>query len=256
MPHTFFAENWLASRVASRMIAVSRAVGEALIRRGTPARKLAVIYNGVVTARLDVPVAPAAIAEWRERIGWEPERRTVGIVARLKDQEVVLRALDRVRTPVRLVLAGVAPAERFRSLSAAVPERHVVVHVPFSPDIRPLYELLDLVLLPSRMEGLSQGLLEAMALGKPVIASAAAGNLELITNDADGRLVPPLEPEAWADAIDRLLGDRALTQRLGVNARDTARRRFTLDRTVAQTLDLYRSVVGKAKFPPVPTSGR
>jgi glycosyltransferase involved in cell wall biosynthesis len=103
------------------------------------------------------------------------------------------------------------------------------------------------------MEGFSQGLLEAMALGKPVIASAATGNLELITDDVDGRLVAPLDPAAWAAAIDQLLGDATLAHRLGANGRDTARHRFSLDHTVARTLDLYRSVVGEAKFLGVPS---
>jgi glycosyltransferase involved in cell wall biosynthesis len=243
MPRTHFVENWVTSRCAARMIAVSQAVGNALLRRGTSSRKLVVIHNGVVTARLDVPVPAEVVREWRERIAWEPTRRVVGIVARRKEQEVVIHALDHVRTPVRLVLAGVEAAGRLSSLIAAVPRRHVVVCLPFSSDVRPLYELLDLVLLPSRMEGLSQGLLEAMALGKPVIASASAGNLEVVTDDVDGRLVSPADPHAWAAAIERVLGDAALAHRLGANARDTARQRFTLDRTVARTLDLYRSVV-------------
>jgi glycosyltransferase involved in cell wall biosynthesis len=248
IPRTFFLENWVTSRCAARMIAVSRAVGDALVRRGTPSRKLAVIYNGLVAARLDVPVPASALDQWRERIGWEPHHRTIGIVARLKDHEVVLRALERVQTPVRLVLAGVEPLGRLLSLAATVPARHAVVTIPFTPDIRPLYELLELVLLPSRMEGLSQGLLEAMALGKPVIASSASGNVELVTDDVDGRLVPPDSPEAWAVAIEAMLRDATLARRLGANARDTARHRFTMEHTVTHTLELYRAVLGDAKF--------
>jgi glycosyltransferase involved in cell wall biosynthesis len=109
--------------------------------------------------------------------------------------------------------------------------------------VRPLYDLLELVLLPSRSEGLSQALLEGMALGKPVIASAAGGNLEVITNDADGRLVAPLEPAAWAHAIEELLVSPTLAHRLGVAARGAARDRYALEHTVSRTADLYRSLV-------------
>jgi L-malate glycosyltransferase len=222
MPRTMLIENWVTSRLADRTVAVSRAVAEALIRRGTPRGKVAVVHNGVVTSRIDAPVAPAAVDRWRARIGWEPGRRTVGIVSRRKDQHVVLRALDRVVTPVRLVLAGVDPGGRLESLLARVPPRHDVVCLAFDPDVRPLYELLDLVLLPSRMEGLSQSVLEAMALGKPVAVSAAAGNLELVTDEMDGLLVPPLDPAAWATAIDRILTDPTLAGRLGRTAATTA----------------------------------
>jgi len=243
MPRTFPLENWIVSRVAARVIAVSRAVGEALIRRGTPRRKLVVIPNGLIESRVDLPVEPAAVETWRQRLGSEPGRRTVGIVSRLKDQAVVLRALETVRTPVRLALIGVGPAELPSALLARVPRRHAVVAVPFVSDVRPAYDLLELVLLPSSMEGLSQALLEAMALGKPVIASAAAGNLDLVTDAVDGRLVSPDDPAAWAAAIDQLLADPDIASRLGACARRTARETFALTRTVERTRDLYHAIL-------------
>jgi glycosyltransferase involved in cell wall biosynthesis len=243
MPHTFPLENWIMSRVATRVIAVSRAVGEALIRRGTPRRKLTIIPNGLVTDRIDRAVDIESREEWRRRIGWEPSRRVVGVVSRPKDQAVVVRALESVQTPLRLVLAGVDPASPIGNLGRRAPDRHSVVCLPFCPEVRPLYDLLELVLLPSRSEGLSQALLEAMALGKPVIASAAGGNLEVITNGVDGRLVPPLEPAGWAHAVEELLNEPGLADRLGAAARGAARDRYALEHTVSRTAELYRSVV-------------
>lgn len=243
MPRSVFLENWLASRAAARVVAVSHAVARALRRRGTPARKLVVIHNGLVTGRVDVPVDPAELERWRERIGWTPERRTVGILARPKDQGVVLEALARVRTPVRLVLAGIEPGSALAARARAVRPPHAVVCLPFTPDVRPLYDLLEVVLLPSRAEGLSQSLLEAMALAKPVIASDAAGNPEVVTGGADGLIVPPLDHAAWAAALERLLADAGLSRRLGIAARHTARETFALEHTVRRTLALYRTIV-------------
>jgi glycosyltransferase involved in cell wall biosynthesis len=243
MPQTLFVANWVTSRVAARMVAVSQAVGEALVRRGTPRRKLVVIPNGLITERIDVMVSEESLAWWRERIGWEPSRRTIGIVARPKDQMVVLRALEQVETPVRLVLAGVDPASEIGRQARTVSEPHLVVCVPFTPEIRPLYDLLELVLLPSRSEGLSQALLEAMALGKPVIASAATGNLDVITDGADGRLVPARDPAAWAGAIEQLLASPLQARRMATAARITARDKFSLDRTIQRTAALYRSIL-------------
>jgi glycosyltransferase involved in cell wall biosynthesis len=239
MPRTFYVENWLVSRAAARVVAVSRSVADALVRRGTPRRKLTVIPNGVVTERIDIPVPPGAVEEWKERIGWRPSQRTIGVVARPKDQAVLVQALELVRTPVRLVLAGVDANGPLAALAAAVPARHAVVCLPFTTEVRPLYELLELVLLPSRSEGLSQGLLEAMALGKPVIASASTGNLDLITDRVDGRLVPPLESTAWAAAINELLDDHSLASRLATAARHTARVTFSLEHTIQRTTRLY-----------------
>ena len=245
MPRTLTVENWLVSRLATRVVAVSPSVATALARRGTSPRKLAMIPNGLVTSRVDTPVIPATLDHWRRRIGWEPSRRTIGIVARLKDQAVVLRALDQVAVPVRLVLAGVGPEAHLSSAVSRVPLRHAVVQLPFTADVRPLYELLEIALLPSRIEGLSQALLEAMALGKPVIASAAAGNLDLITDGLDGLLVEPLAPARWAQAITELLSDSGRARRMAAAARDTARHRFTLERTVQATAELYRSLLPK-----------
>jgi glycosyltransferase involved in cell wall biosynthesis len=243
MPRTLAGENWLVSRLASRMVAVSPAVAAALARRGTSRSKLVVIPNGLVASRVDVPVSPAALEQWRRRISWEPARRTMGIVARLKDQDVVLRALDLVAMPVRLVLAGVGPESNLSRAVSRVPTRHAVVLLPFTDDVRPLYDLLEVALLPSRIEGMSQALLEAMALSKPVIASAAAGNRDLITNGVDGLLVDPLDPTRWAQAITQLLSDSERAARMAAAARDTARNTYPLERTVQATAELYRSLL-------------
>ena len=242
MPRTFVLENWLASRMAARVIAVSSAVAEALIRRGTPRAKVVVVPNGLVSARVDLPVSDGDRDRWRQMIGWDAGHRTVGIVSRRKDQHVVLRALEHVAAPVRLVLAGLDSAGLAEAI-ARVPARHAVVCLPFSAEIRPLYDLLDLVLLPSRMEGFSQSLLEAMALGKVVVASAAGGNLDLVEDGVNGCLVPPLEATAWGAAIERLLADRELCARLGAAARRTAREVYPLDRTVERTAAVYQEVI-------------
>jgi L-malate glycosyltransferase len=255
MPRTFPLENWLASRAADRVVAVSGAVAAALRRRGTPARKLAVIHNGLVAARVDRPVSDRALFQWRDRIGWEPSRRTIGIVARPKDHAVVLAALDRVTTPVRLVLAGVDPAGPIGARARQVATPHAVVCLPFSAEVAPLYRLLEIALLPSRMEGFSQSLLEAMASGLPVIASAAGGNVELVRHDINGLLVPPLDAAAWAAAIERLLEDGALAARLSHAGRETARVTFSLERTVERTLQLYRSLLPGVPLAPAAPAG-
>ena len=243
MPRSFYLENWLSGRVASRVVAVSPAVAEALGRRGIPRQKIAVVPNGLIVARVDRPLSTAEVETWRRRIEWDPNRRTVLIAARRKAQDVVLRALHSVTTPVRLVMAG-AGEDAFSHLVAKVPDRHAVVSFNFERDIRPLYELADLALLPTWDEGLSQALLEALALGCPVVASAVPGNAYVLKDGVNGRLLPLDAPERWAQAIDELLGDQNLRGRLGAAGRRTAREDFSLDRTVSGTLAVYRDVLG------------
>lgn len=243
-PRTVRLENWLAARVAARVVTLSDPVAAELARHGIPRRLLRVIPNGVMLDRIDRPVSDAERAEWRARIGLVDARPVVAVAARPKDQWVVLRALPQVTTPVRLVLTGLSG----RALTGPLPPlppRHAVVRLPFLPDVRPLYDLVDLVLHPSRWDALPQAVLEAMALGHCVLGSDATGNAVIIRHGVSGWLVPPIDPVAWADAIDRLLGDAPLRRQLGVAARRRAREDFPHDRTVARTLALYQEVLGR-----------
>ena len=99
--------------------------------------------------------------------------------------------------------------------------------------------------MPTRHEGLSQGLLEAMALGKAVVTTRSGGNTDLIEDGVHGLLVPPRDARALAAALDRLLGDAALRQRLGAAARRRAREEFTIAKTAAGTEDVYREALAR-----------
>src|SRR3989449_10667984 len=93
--------------------------------------------------------------------------------------------------------------------------------------------------------GLSQTLLEAMALGLPVVASDYGGNPDLVRPGETGLLVPPLDPAAWARALARLFGDADLARRLARAGRELVRRDFTLERTAARTEAIYREALAR-----------
>lgn len=242
MPRTSPPVLFATSRLTDHIIAVSTTVREALVRRGVPADRVSVVHNGLILDRVEMPPSAGALDGWRARTRWEPSMPTFGIIARRKDQHVVLQALPQVATPVRLVMVGAEPAH-FAELLAAVPRRHQVVALPFAADVRPLYDLLDWLLLPSRMEGLSQALLEGMALGVPVLASRAGGNTDLVRQGIDGLLLPPLDPAAWAAAIDSAATSRAMQRAMGRSARQRAREDFSLDRTVDATIAVLERVL-------------
>lgn len=241
-PRSSWLETRLAARAAERVVVLSQPMVAPLVQGGIPERLIEVIPNGVLLDRIDQPVSEAQLSEWRKRIGGRPDQRTIGIVARPKDQDVVLTALEQVRTPVHLVLAGLDGEALHRPLPA-LPSRHSVARLPFDPAIRPLYDLLELVLHPSRWDALPQAVLEALALEKPVIASAATGNAEIIRHEVDGLLVAPDDSSAWAAAIDRLLEDRSLAARLAASGKRRAREDFNFSRTIDRTIALYRAVL-------------
>ncbi len=170
-------------------------------------------------------------------------RPVVAVVARRKDQQILLRALPALERPVTVAFVGIRPDDELLRAQAAVPERHRVVFVPFTERPLAFYRFATIAALPSRIEGLSQALLEAMSLGVPVIASAAGGNAELVNPGETGLLVPPLDPAAWTRALDRMLGDDAFRARVARAGQTLARSEFTMSRTADRTEVVYREAI-------------
>lgn len=240
MPLTSPAEILAVGLTADRTIAVSHAVARALRRRLQPRSRLRVVHNGIDVARVDRAPAEAELAAARAALGDLGGRPLVVVVSRRKDQHVLLAELPRVERPVAVAFVGIEPDAELRALEARLPARHRVIYVPFTERPLAFYHLAAVAALPTRIEGFSQSLLEAMALGVPVVATASGGNPELISDGANGLLVPLDTARGWARALDALLGDQALAARLGRAGRDLVRRDYTLERTAERTEAVYR----------------
>jgi glycosyltransferase involved in cell wall biosynthesis len=106
-------------------------------------------------------------------------------------------------------------------------------------DVGPLLRSFDVFALSSVMEGISNSILEAMATGLPVVATGVGGNSELVENGVTGRLVPPRDPSALADALAQYIEDQALRRAHGRAGRARAEREFGLDGMVARYVSVY-----------------
>ncbi|NQT13916.1 MAG: glycosyltransferase, partial [Planctomycetes bacterium] len=109
-------------------------------------------------------------------------------------------------------------------------------------DVASFLAELDVAVLTSHSEGLSNAILEYMAAGRPIVATAVGGNVELIEDEISGLLVPPGDPESVARAIDRLLRDPALGARLGAAARSRVVRRNSFDAVTRRHEAFFRHV--------------
>lgn len=248
MPLTLPPALVLLGLTADRTIAVSDAVARALRRKLHPRGRLRVVPNGIDLARVDGPPTEAELAAARAALGDGGERPVVVVMARRKDQQVLVAALARVARPTVVACVGIEPDAELRDALRSVPPRHRVVFVPFTERPLAFYRLAALAALPSRIEGLSQALLEAMALGLPVLASDAGGNADLVTPGVTGVLVPPLDPAAWARAVDALLDDAGLAARLGHAGRELVRREYTLSRTAERTEAVYHEALERRRL--------
>ncbi|HEY6061230.1 MAG TPA: glycosyltransferase family 4 protein [Gemmatimonadales bacterium] len=249
MPLTSPLELRLVGTAADRTIAVSSAVARALARRWHALARLRIVPNGIDLARVDAEPDDAEVAAARASLGEVGDRRVVAVISRRKDQDVLLAALPAVQTPVLLACVGIEADAGLRALAAALPERHRAAFIPFVSRPLAYYRIAAVAALPSRIEGLSQSLLEAMALGLPVVASDAGGNADLIGDGRTGLLVPPLEPTAWASALDRLLGAPEPAAGIAAAGRALVRREFTIERTAERTEAVYREALHRRLHP-------
>ncbi len=248
MPLTSPPELLAVGLTADRTIAVSAAVARALRRRGHPASRLRVVHNGIDLARVDAPPTAAELAAARAALGDLGERPLVVVVSRRKDQHVLLAQLPQVQSPVAVAFIGIEPDDQLRALDARVPPRHRVVYVPFTERPLAFYHLATAAALPTRIEGFSQALLEAMALGLPVVATALGGNPELIRAGVTGLLVPAADAAGWSRELERLARDPVLRAQLGRAARDAVRGAYPVERTVAATESVYREAIERRRL--------
>lgn len=238
------------ARVSSRVIGCTEEVGRVLRERdGIPAQRVAVVENGIDLKRFDA-VSPAGV---REEFGVAPGRLLMGVIGRLhpqKGHEDLLQALAtlRARAPQPFSCLFIGDGELREPLKARVRELgldDVVVFTGLRRDVPRLLVALDLFVMPSRWEGLPMALLEAMACGKPAVVTAVGGIPSVIDDGRNGVLLPPEQPAAMTDALQRLLADAELRARLGSAARECALRLYDVGRVVDAYESMYLDALGR-----------
>jgi sugar transferase (PEP-CTERM/EpsH1 system associated) len=241
----------VCARLIDRQIAVSEHIAAWL--RDTvqldPAR-VRQIYNGVDTTKFRPD--PAGRAALPPAGFAQPDSFVVGTVGRMatiKDPLTLAQAFERLhagspqRPRLRLVMVGDGPL--YEDVKRAL-VGSAACDVTWLPgrrdDVAELMRGLDLFVLPSRNEGISNTILEAMATGLPVVATAVGGNPELVVAGRTGALVPPADPEAMAAAIGAYVAAPELARAHGAEGRRRVLERFSIDGMVSKYMDCYDAV--------------
>jgi sugar transferase (PEP-CTERM/EpsH1 system associated) len=212
-------------------------------REGVPLNKLHVIRNGI------------DLAAFSFRDHGVPQTRCRAIhVARLnrvKDQATLLRAVRMVvaqRPDFTLDIVGDGEIRsELEELAAQLEIAGCVQFLGYRNDVRDRLSSADVFLLSSISEGISLTLLEAMAVGLPVVATDVGGNREVVVHGETGLLVPAKSPRELANAILRLANDRPLAHAMGVAGRKRVEAHFDLRKVVAEYEDLYLRILARSR---------
>jgi sugar transferase (PEP-CTERM/EpsH1 system associated) len=241
------------SPFVSRYVALSGHLESYLVGRvGIAPDRVERICNGVDTDRF-APASPAARIELPGNPFDTADTVVVGTVGRLqtvKDQVTLVRAFALARQAgeagrsLRLIIAGdgALRADVEAEIRAAG-IGDVTWLAGERSDVPEVMRALDIFALPSRAEGISNTILEAMASGLPVVATEVGGNAELVVEGETGALVPAQDPQAMAQALLRYTADAALRQSHGAAGRQRVERSFSIDNMVERYTRLYQSLL-------------
>ena len=239
------------ARSTDCLVTVSARDAEDLSQRHAvaPREKFQVIENGIDLAPYRPPDAALRRAG-RLRLGAGDSARLILVSARLapiKQHRLLFDALDRLPAsvlPVEVHLLGDGPLRSDLERRATRLREGVAVRFHgFRDDLPAVLPAADLVALSSRREGMPLALIEAMAAGVPVVATAVGGVPELVIQGKTGLLVPDGDSGSLAFALGRVLSDLQLARRLGIAGRRRALERHGLDRVVREHAELYRRLL-------------
>jgi glycosyltransferase involved in cell wall biosynthesis len=256
------AQRW-ACLMADRVLVNADAIRRWLVSDGYDEARIAVIPNGIDLARFESTPAPSTL---RAEYAIDPGAPIVLLVSRLvprKGIEHFLEAATRVLRQfpdARFVVVGEPATPKVRpdgtrepsfrtvleALAARLGVSRQVIFTGLRRDIPALMAEAAVSVLPSLSEGLSNVLLESMAMGSPVVATRVGGAPEAIEHGVSGLLVPPGAPAELARAITALLADPARAARLGRAARRVAADRYSLERMVHDTTREYHRLLERS----------
>lgn len=224
--------------------------------RLAPEGKRRLIKNGVDIRSL---IHSEELGQKKEdlRVKFELSPPVIGTVARLHRQKGILYLLQAAKEihgrhpEATIVVVGGGPLEEsLRRQAAKLELGRNFLMLGERTDAREILSLFDIFVLPSLWEGLPLVLIEAAALGKPMIATDIDGVREVIRNGENGILVPPRDPAKLAESVIRLIEDPSLASKLGVNAEKEIPHLFPLSRMVEKTQQLYLELTKKTRVDP------
>lgn len=234
----------ILAKFTEKIIAVSQAVQDFTLKQeGISPDKFTVIYNGIDYERFDIGIGKDRIREEFKIPLGAPLVGSIGRLVPQKGFKNLLLAAAKVLEEIpetKFLIVGDGPERRNLEVEACrLGISEDIIFTGFRRDIPQILSTVDLFVLASLWEGMGLVLLEAMAAGRPVVATAVGPIPEIIEDKITGVLTPPSDPDSLALAIISLLKDRGRTDRMGEIGRSRVRERFGIKRMAEKIEGLY-----------------
>jgi len=239
-----------SERYVDRFIVVSDTLKAVMVdHHGIPADRVVRIYNGIETDIYNPDVQADQRNKIRSEFGLAVSVILVGAIGRMvwqKGFDTLLRSIPEVigqlpQIKFLLVGEGVLRAS-LEDLSRKLGIEKSVVFTGHRHDIHSILAALDIIVVPSVLEGFPMITLEAMAMKKPIVATRIDGAIEQITDGKEGILVPPQNPAELGQAIMRIAGDPVLSYALGKAAQQKVRAQFSVHQMIRETMSVYEAL--------------
>ena len=249
-------ERWLATKTTA-LVAVSPQVRDDLVSLGVAPRERFVVVRVGIELEQRVAAERDGRGESRRVLGIGPDRFAVGWIGRMtgvKRTDDVLRAFRRLRdrgVDACLCMIGDGPdrpAVERRAHELGL--MRDTLFLGYQEEVAPFYAAFDAMILPSINEGTPVSAIEALAAGRPVVATRVGGVPDVVREGEDGFLVEPGDVDALADRLARLAADPELRERLGAAGRARVIPRYSVERLVDDIDLLYRSLLASAAARP------
>lgn len=245
--HSFLHLSGIKYRyMADFYIAISHKIKDVLVEDGISDERIFVVHSGINPYRFDTVQKDHLISEFNI----QAHQKVVINVAHLaghKGQKYLVRAIPFVleKLPfVRFFIIGAGELmDELQALADSLGLKQELIFAGFRQDVGAFYQLADLFVMSSVQEGLGTAVLDALAMGKPVVATQSGGIPEIITDGQTGRLVPPANPEALAEGIIEMLTHNERAQRLANRGQEMVRQKFSVEAMVARNIEVYQTIL-------------
>ena len=232
--------------LADYYIAISRKIKDVLVSDGIPEQRIFVVHSGINPERFVASPKDPLIDEFNIR---KDERIVVNVahLAGHKGQKYFVRAvplvLAKIPTARFFIVGGGELMPELQSLAASLGLKQKLIFTGFRRDVGSFYQMADLFVMSSVQEGLGTAVIDALALGKPVVATHAGGIPEIIQDGESGRLVASADPTALAEGIIELLANPEPAKQMGKRGQEVIRKNFSIDSMVDKNIDVYRHIL-------------